>query len=1060
MKNKCNWIIPYLKRKLKLLLIPLQLSAILFFILPLNALAGDPTGNFTSQSTVQQLKISGKVTDATTNEPLIGVSIVVEGTRIGTVADNDGAYTIEVPNSGVTLVFSFVGYITQNIQYTGQTTLDVQLSPDILDLEEIVVVGYGSVKKKDLTSAISIVDAKSLAKSPVAQVTTALQGLTPGVEVQSNQGRPGEMPTVRIRGVGSTNSTDPLYIVDGVPADISSISAMDVESMQVLKDAASCAIYGSRGANGVVIITTKTGKTGTPKVRYNGYTGFEKAWKTLDLLNTKQWAEMVYEGNTAGGTTAPPLALEIHDNPSGPWADWNGTETDWQGALFQTGTIHENNFDISGGTQNGNYFFSANEFKQEGIIITTPYDRYSMRMNSNWQTKKFKFGENVSFIYSKNRVEGSNGGRDVLEEIIKITPNIPIYNPNVLGGFSGYDASLVGHDASNAIGSLVRNKNYNYNKRFVADVYGEYQILKDLQFRTTFGIASTEFQNRNLTLKTDMTPKNFANTTLSESSAWSYSWVSENMLTYHKIIGDHDLTVMADYTTEYYKYHNMTASGTTIQTETNDVLSKTETGFTVGGSENENSRISYLGRIMYNYKGKYMITANIRRDGSSKFGTGNKWGTFPSASLAWRISDESFMKSISLINNLKLRASYGIVGNDNPIDAYSYISGLSSGLDYVFLNNGTWAKYSGVSVNGFNNASLTWETVKQVDVGMDLGLLHGLFELTFDYFKKNTIDMLIQVPLPASSGNSGYIWKNLGSILNRGLELSATVRKNVGDLDLSVTGNLSTLHNEVLDMGGFPITAGPVEPGSATRTDEGQPIGSFYGYKMLGVFPDQDAINNYTYNGSLIQPNAEPGDIKWADINNDGVIDQDDRYFMGSPIPTLIYGLTANIAYKGFDLSVFFQGVHGNKIFAELVMWTEGMQNNFNAGTAALDRWTPSNTITDVPRAVRNDPNGNITKVSDRYIKDGSYLRLKNASLGYTLPKSLVDKVKIGNVRIYVTGRNLLTFTKYPFYDPEIGSNAIGTTVVGTNTTNISRGIDNGYYPQARTFIGGIQIDF
>ncbi len=1050
MKNKFKRFFPFLKRKSKLLLLP----GIFIFVTSLQVQAGNNFRKNISPSALQPIKVSGVVTDATTNEPLTGVTVLIEGTTTGTTTDINGKYTLEVPGTDAVLVFSSVGYLTEKVNCSGQTTIDVHLVLDIQKLEEVVVVGYGSQKKKDLTSAIAIVDPDEMKKSPVANVTSALQGISAGIEVQGNQGRPGELPTVRIRGVSSTNTTNPLYVVDGIPMDNAYVNTSDVASVQVLKDAASCAIYGARGANGVIIITTKGGKVGAPKVSYNGYYGFEKAWKQLELLNIQQWADLVVENNTAGGTTPPPLALDIVNNRStGNYEYYDGTNTDWQDEVFQTGAIYENNLNVSGGTENGNYFFSVNQFKQDGIIICTPYERYSVRMNSSWNNKKFKFGENISFIYSKNRAEGTNGGRTVIEELVKITPNIPVKNPNVLGGYSGYNASLVGHDASNPVGSLQRQFNMNYNKRFIANVFGEYEIFKDLQFRSTFGITSHEYQNRNLVLKSDMIPKSFNNTTLTEISDWTYSWVWENMLTYHKIIGIHDITVMGAYTSEYAKWHRMQASGTTIQTETNDILSKTEGGYAVDGNENETSRISYLGRIMYSLKGKYMLTANFRRDGSSKFGPGNKWGSFPSASAAWRISDESFMKAIDQISNLKLRASYGVVGNDAPVGPYSYISGLSSGQDYVF--NGS--KYAGVTITSFNNPTLTWETVKQFDIGLDLGLFRGVIEATFDYFDKRTEDMIIQVPIAGSSGSSGTINKNLGSISNKGIELSVTFRKNIGDLYLSLTGNLTTLKNEVTDLkGAAPIVAGDVEFGSCTKTDVGQPIGSFYGLKMLGIFPDSNSVNAYTYNGNKIQPNAKPGDIKWADLNNDGVIDGDDRYYMGSPIPNLLYGLNANINYKGFDLSLFFQGVHGNEIYAEMVCWTEGMHNNFNVGTAALDRWTPTNTNASIPRAVRNDPNGNISKISDRYIKDGSYLRLKNATLGYTIPKSLVNAMKISNLRIYLTGRNLLTFTKYPFYDPEIGSNAIGAN----GTINTSRGIDNGYYPQARTIIMGIQLDF
>ncbi|MRR21351.1 TonB-dependent receptor [bacterium] len=1048
MKQKVFTTIPLFRTGIHKSMLILRLALIVSVLLQINVMDLKADNNLKSDSdnAQQQITVAGVVRD-TDGQPLPGVAVKIDGTTIGTLTDANGKYTLAAPRPDAVLVFSFVGYAELREPVNGRSVIDITMQESTEALEEIVVVGYGTQRKKDVTSAIAVVDAQAITRAPVANVTSALVGLSPGVEVQSNQGQPGVLPTVRIRGVGSTNTTDPLYVVDGIPMDGAYVNIQDVESMQVLKDAASSAIYGSRGANGVIIITTKSGKKGAPKVSYHGYYGWETPWKQLELLNIEQWADMVVENNAAGGTTAPPLATDVVAN------GYDETETDWQAEIFQTGAITENNLDISGGTDAGNYYFSVNQFAQDGIIIDTKYKRYSLRMNSNWQAKKFKFGENIAFIYSENEAEDANGGRSTIEEMIKITTNIPVENPDVLGGYSGYDATQVGHDASNPVGSLMRASNMNYNKRFIGSAYAEYEIIKDLAFRTTFGLINTEYQNRNLVLKTDMQPKNYANTTLSERADWTYNWVWENLLTYRKLFGSHDLTAMAGYTSEYSKYHSLGGNGTTIQTETNDVLSKTETGFGVTGSETEVSRISFLGRLMYTYRGKYMLTANFRRDGSSKFGDGNKWGNFPSASVAWRVSDESFMKGIESINNLKLRVSYGIVGNDAPVGPYSYISGLSSGLDYVF--NGT--KYSGVAVTGFNNPDLTWETVKQFDIGVDIGLFKGLLDATVDFFDKRTEDMIVGVPLPPSSGSSGNIYKNVGVILNRGLEFSATLHKTVGDVFFSVTGNLTALHNEVLDLGGAPSwDAGATEPGNATKIAEGQQIGAFYGYKMLGVFPDQAAIDAYTYNGAKIQPGAKPGDIQWADLDGSGTITSNDRDFIGNPIPTLTYSISGNVAYMGFDLSLFFQGVNGNDIFAELIMWTQGMHNNFNCGTAALDRWTPTNTITDVPRAVRNDPNHNITWVSDRYIKDGSYFRLKNASLGYTLPKKLTSNIKISNLRLYVTGRNLLTFTQYPFYDPEIGSNAIGAG----GTANTSRGIDNGYYPQARTVIMGVQVDF
>jgi TonB-linked SusC/RagA family outer membrane protein len=1056
MKQKPIKPIPLFKYGIKKALLIISLVMIALMISPVKMNAAGPDSN--SGSIPQQVTVTGIIKDEN-GQPMPGVNIVVEGTSLGSISDITGKYTISVSNSNAVLKFSFIGYADLKVPVAGKTKLDISLEPSASELDEVIVVGYGSQKKKDVTSAIAIVDAKQLKQAPVANITNSLQGLTPGIEVQSNQGRPGELPNIRVRGVSSTSSsTEPLYVIDGIPQDNAYVNPSDVESMQILKDAASSAIYGSRGANGVILITTKSGKTGTPKVSYSGYYGVEKAWKTLDLLNIQQWAEMVTESNTNAGSSVPSLAVDImkHINTGSDYTVYDGTVTDWQKEIFQTGAITENNLSVSGGTQSGNYFFSVGQYYQDGIIIDTPYKRYTMRMNSDWHSDKFKFGENISFQYSKNEAEDANQGRSVLESTIKITPNIPVYNSDpkyMPGGFSGFDTEIVGHDAENPVGSMLRRSDMNYNKRFMSSFFGERQLYKDLNFRSTFGINSMEYNNRTLQLQTNMTPKAYNSTTLSEQSSWTYNWVWENMMTYHKIFGDHDLTAMGAYTSEYSKYHTATASGNTIQSEDTDVLSMIEAGQGVSGSENETSRISYLGRVMYNYKGRYMFTGNIRRDGSSKFAAGNKWGSFPSASFAWRISDESFMKSIPALSNLKFRTSYGVVGNDAPINAYSYISGLTSGQNYTFGGS----KYVGVSVRSFNNPEIKWEEGKQFDVGIDIGLFKGALEATVEYYNKHTSDMIVAISLPYSVGTTSSINKNVGSMYNEGFEFSATHRGKIRDFNYSLTANLATQYNEVLGLYGTSITAGSTEYGSATLTAVGHSVGEFYGYKTVGMFQNTTDVTEYKNTaGVTIQPKAAPGDIKFADLNDDGAITSADRDYIGSPLPKFTYSLTATAQYKGFDLSIFFQGVEGNKIFAELVAWTQGMNTNFNMGTDCLKRWQKEGDITDVPRAIRNDPSGNIKNVSDRYIKDGSYLRLKNVSLGYTLPKRAVDFMKISNLRVYLTGRNLLTFTKYPYYDPEIGSNAQGTG----GSTNTSRGIDNGYYPQARTMIMGVQVDF
>ncbi len=1028
---------------------------------------------FTVSSFAQQsLTVSGHVRDDAGNG-LLGATITVEGSTVGVSAGQNGAYSISVPSNG-TLRFSFVGYSEQLVPVNGRNTINVTLTEDALAIEDVVVVGYGTQRKKDLTSAITVIDNDAMQRAPVGDINSALQGLAAGVEVQGNDGSPGSLPTVRIRGVSSTNDTNPLYVVDGIPMDGGAqfINPADVESMQVLKDAASAAIYGSRGANGVIIITTKQGKTGAPKVRYSGYYGFSEAWKKLDMLNPQQWGQLLtdsYANALVEGEepkTPPPAAQNFAGG-------YNGPINDWQDAMFQRGAMYEQNVDISGGTDNGNYYFSVNQYGQDGIMINTPFKRYSVRMNSNWRAGNFRFGENIAFFYTQRRREANEAARSNLENVLKLPQSIPVYNENAPSGYSGYEAGDYGMDAVNpvAVANLINNRTY--NKVFTANVFGEYEFIDGLTFRTTFGITSSENQTRDFTLKSSA-PPNFirANTTLAESMSWTYNWVWENMATYQKAFGDHDLTVMAGYTSEYRESHGFNASGQGFDIDLNDVLGQAKERTGMGGFENEIARASVLARINYIYKGKYMLTANVRRDGSSKFGPGNKYGTFPSASAAWRASDEPFLQNVSWLNNLKVRASYGVVGNDSPVGAYSYVNRLSLGQGYFFADNYNYIfdgkKVLGSTISSYANGALTWETIKQTDIGIDLGLFNNRLEITADWYDKRTEDMLIDRPLPPSigAGSNARITSNLGSILNRGFEFSATWRKMTGDFQYSITGNFATLHNEVLDMSDNPIMAGAVEftASGVSRTDVGHPIGSFYLYETDGIFQSTAEIDGAaipTWQWTTAKDGSrkrltQPGDIRFVDKDGNGVIDSDDLDYMGSPIPTLTYGLSANFAWKGFDLSLFFQGVAGNKIYSELLAWTEGMHTNFNQTTAVLDRWTPSNTNTDVPRALYTDMVGNISTPSTRYLFDGDYLRLKNVTLGYTLPQKWTNVVKLESVRVYLTGRNLLTFTKYPYYDPEIGSGAMGTG----GSSNTSRGIDNGIYPQPRTLIFGVQIGF
>ncbi len=1053
-----------------LLIAKLALFIFLFSILQINAVNLRAADNLKikADNSQQQLTVTGVVKDRD-GQPLTGVNVTVEGTIVGALTDANGKYSLSVPRTNAVLVFTFIGFTDVKEPVNGRTVIDVTLEGSTEALDEVVVVGYGTQKKKDLASAITVVSTEEIAKQPVSNAATALQGLVPGIQVTAT--RNSGNPDIVIRGLGTTQGTNsPLYVIDGIPQSGLYVNPSDIETMQVLKDAASAAIYGSRGANGVILITTKSGKNannGQPKVSLRSYYGVEQPWKLLDLTTTAEWASVVYASNGGqGSSTLPALAKWIIEDNGGKF---NGPETDWQKQIFQTGALIQNGIDISGGTNAGNYFFSAEQYKQEGILITTPYNRYSVRMNSNWKSKKFSFGENVSFTYSKSRSETVPDGRSAIQQAINMTPNIPVYDVTQQpGGYANfnwtnpdYSPALSGHDAGNVVAYLERIRNMNYGKRFMANAYGEYQIMAGLTFRSTFGITSSDNEGRNFTLATQ--GQRLPNTTLNENHSWTYNWIWDQTLTYSKQIGKHDFSLMGTYSSEYSKNHYFSAGGQTIQTEIHDVLGKVESNFSVGGGETEQSRLSYLGRLTYSYAGKYILVANIRRDGSSKFNKGNKWGTFPSASVAWNISEESFMDGIkerARLSRMKLRGSFGVVGNDGPIGPYSYVAALSASN----YNTGSAGLVGQTVSNLTKNPNLKWEKSEQLDLGAELGFFRNALTVEVDYYNKKTKDMLVAIPIPGSSGSSASILQNVGSILNRGWEFLATYRKSTGDFHYSIGANLSTNRNEVLDLDGQVISAGGSEfASSSTRTEAGHPIGMFYGYKTMGLFQTQAEIDAYVdANGVKMQPNAAPGDIKFYKKPNAegqlvGVIGANDMVYIGDPNPDFTYGINLSADYKGLDLTVFFQGVQGNDLEGILTAWTEGMHNNFNLGKNALNRWTPTNTNTTVPRAVRGDPNKN-TNISDRYIYDGSYLRLKNLTLGYTLPKAWVNYVKLSKVRVYATGRNLLTFTKYPFYDPEIGSGYVGLSSSGNSST--ARGIDNGYYPQARAYIMGIQIDF
>jgi TonB-linked SusC/RagA family outer membrane protein len=1024
----------------------------------------------------QQVTITGTVKDANTNEPVIGANIIEEGAKTGgAVTDVDGNFSIKVSSNEATLAISFIGYLTENVVIGGRSSIEVLLTPDITALDEIVVVGYGTQKKADLSSAIATVNSEDLATKPVSTFEQAMQGVSAGITITSNRGAPGEGAIMRIRGVGSVNNTNPLIVIDGIPTDgTTSLDPQDIESVQILKDAASAAIYGARGANGVVLISTKKGKSGTPQFSFDAYYGIQQAWRTLDLLEGEEYVKLVIETNYNNKKGKSPLAARDPDSLR--------NNTDWQKAMFRTAPIKKYNFSFSGGNDRSSQYVSAGYFAQDGIMIGTSYESFNLRVNNNMELGRIKFGESIALKLDKKSNEPSAGDRSQIEQILKMPPLVAVYDTNSLGGYAG-PTNDDGHDGANPAGVAASHLGKDDKKSLVGSLFATIKIFEGLNYDTRLG-ADYSITQSSFLLKAHQMGNvgGVASTYLKEQSAASYNLIFENTLTYSKQLGKHFIKILAGYTSEQGRREYIWASRKNFPLDGMALHAGSENKDN-DGERFETALLSTLGRFEYVYNDKYLLTANARRDGSSRFGESLRISeVFPSLSIAWKVNKEGFMQGISDISELKLRGSWGKIGNQD-IGDYQFEASMNSYNNYV-LNDKV---VTGVGPSIFANSSIQWETTIQTDLGMDLGLFNNKLNFTADYYIKETEGMLVKVPIAGSNGfRDEAPYQNSGSVSNKGLELSLGYKNLEGDFKYSVTGNFSYLKNEVLSIGdgGIPITSGVVESekGGITRTDVGQPIGAFYVYRTDGLYRSQediDAMNKLLPSGKYTRFAffAQPGDIRYKDLNNDGNLTSEDREFAGSPIPKFEYGLTINIDYKGFDLNIFLQGVYGNKIYNENRVWTEGMFANWNASTVTLDRYRakdttitsitgdgrkiqifyPANTDTDVPRAIVADPNKNALKGSDRFLEDGSYLRLKTLTLGYTLPKSVVSKIKLSRVRLYVTGQNLLTFTKYTGYDPEIGSNQVGDS---NGPVNLSRGIDNGYYPQPRTILGGIQIGF
>jgi TonB-linked SusC/RagA family outer membrane protein len=1017
--------------------------------------------------------VSGTVKDENTGEQLPGVNVVLKGTSSGTISDAEGRYSLEVPSQDAVLIFSFVGYAKQEVPVGERNSIDVLLMSDISTLDEVVVVGYGTQKKSVVSGSISSVKAADLEGMPINRIEQALQGRTSGLTIAANSGQPGGGATVRLRGITSFNrdggnNNQPLWVVDGVIIDnggIGYLNQSDIESIEVLKDAASQAIYGARAAAGVILVTTKKGKAGTLKMNYNGYYGISEPARKLDLLNATQYATLRNEAAAANGDPLPFANPEAY-----------GQGTDWQSLIFNKSAKRQNHeFSISGGNEKSTFYTSFGYLSQEGIVATdiSKYKRFNIRLNSTHKAKKWlTVGQNLGYAYNKSIGLGNTNSEfgGPLSSAINLDPitpavvtnpteaNLPIYTNNPVRrdengnpyGISPY----VGQEMTNPLAYISKQLgNYDWGHNIIGNFFVEAEPIKGLKVRSTVGAKLAFWGNEAFTPVYFLNSSNIiSQNSFTRENNVRLDWNLENTISYTRtLLEDHNVTVLVGqgaYLDDNTRMTRVTFNG--IPADNFDDASFNykvpATQRTSDASEGQDHTVSSLfARINYDYKEKYLISALVRRDGSSRFGENYRFGIFPSFSLGWVPSNENFWPANDVVNFLKIRGSYGVVGNDN-IGNFSFLSTIGSGRNYTFGTTGSYL--NGFSPNAPANPNLRWEETTSTNIGFEATILND-FTFTFDWYKKATKDILQNPRIPFYVGAISNPAANVADMENSGIELELGWHKQVGELTLGFNGNFSYLKNKVTNLGNgikFLTDGNAGFQGSAysiTRTEVGHTYNSFYGFQTQGIFQTQEEIEAYVGPKGKIQPNARPGDFRWEDINGDGLINENDRKFLGNPMPNYTYGFTLSAGYKGFDVVVFSQGVAGNQIFQGLRRF--GIASS-NWQTEALGRWTGPGTSNTYPRLVTNDPNNNLNNPSDFYLKDGDYFRIKTLQIGYTLPKSVVSKVGLERTRIYVMSENLATFTKYNGYDPEIGGGTMS--------------IDRGIYPQARSFMVGLTVGF
>ena len=1019
----------------------------------------------------QDQAISGTVLDQNTEEALIGATVMVKGTDNGTVTDIDGKFTLDVdPNS--TLIISYVGFLTKEIQLSGQSSIEVILNPDISNLEQVVVIGYGTQKRKLATGASVHVKSEDIVKTNSVRLESSLQGLTPGVAIIKQSGQPGSDYNITIRGLGSVNGSSPLVLIDGVPGNLNMINPSDVASVDILKDAASAAIYGSRASDGVILITTKKGSSGKNQVSYDFYFGVSNPPK-VDMLNAKEYAmimnEQVYNFN-------PDRDPQFTDEEIAAF----GEGTDWQEEASRKNAPIQNHYlGINGGNEFSNYSMSLSFTDESGIFDyqnKSQYERYAIRLNSDHTVNKYlKIGENLTYTHRDRTGLGvGNIYNNFMRTILAASPLIEAYDENQ---YDGFGRSEYISDQVNPLAQMHYNFNSNYKyDDVIGDIYAEFEPVSGLKFRSAFGGTLNFYQSSSVTDTFTITPINtneIPDIDQNVSRNFNYNW--DNTLTYQKSFSKHNVLAMVGTNAQkgYYAWQTMNIDGFKINPNLPFVPSNIgfsgtvdgDTALVYGDHGPGQTRFSIFGRLSYNYDEKYMVNTTLRRDGSSYFGPKNRYGMFPAVSLGWVISREDFFLNSEWLNFLKIRYSWGRNGKE-PYDVYKYLATVGNNDRQYSFGNG-WQ--TGISPDIMANPTLKWEGTTMMNIGFDSRFLN-YFGFNFDLYKKTSKDWIVPVPVPTITGINGISGElplaNYGNVVNRGIEFELEYNRNFNDLSVNISANAGFNQNEAIEVPNDLLHGdiSVIYNGSQEfyRVEEGYPLGYFWGYEVAGIFQtEEEVINHINPAGEQLQPNAQPGDVKRMDINGDSVINDDDKVMIGNPHPDAILGLNLSLAYKGFDFSMYVTGMFGHQIVKS---YRAEDRAYFNYSTEILNRWQwedkNDNGIVDAGEGTSNtmprvtggtDRNNNWRQFSDLYVENADFVRIKSINIGYDFMKLFNDNAPFSQFRLYLAANNVLTLSKYTGLDPEVGYSA------GAPYTS---GIDIGFYPTAKTYLIGLNVKF